>query len=169
MNEDSFARRAGGAFLSLFPHLLMAFSWMMLTFYVINILNPAMFFLTSKISQKFEVLYAGVTLICAGIVFLRGSLYRKYDALPARFGSTILRLMKKSLRILAIVAAVAVIAFVIPAIRTLSTDNRDYIENTYFTTMALVSGIVTLVFSIVNITVQHHQVKAAYLAAQKTE
>ena len=169
MNEDSFARRAGAAFLSLFPHLLMTFSWMLLTFYVINILNPAMFFLTSKISQKFEILYAGVTLICAGTVFLRGSLYPDHDPEAKTRSAAIVRIFQKILRILAIVAAVAVIAFTVPAFRSLSSGNRDYIENTYFTTMALVSGIVTLVFSIVNITVQHHQVKAAYLAEQKTE
>ncbi|MBQ8921799.1 MAG: hypothetical protein IJ060_06515 [Oscillospiraceae bacterium] len=169
MNEDSLLRRAGGGFLSFFPHLLMTYSWMLLTFYVINIFNPAMFFLTSKISQKFELVYAGVTLICAGTVFLRKSLYRKYDTLPARFGSTTLRLMKKSLRILAVIAAAAVIAFAVPAFRALSSGNRDHIETAYFRTMALVSGIVTLVFSIVNITVQHHQVKAEYLAAQKKQ
>ncbi|MBR3267431.1 MAG: hypothetical protein IKI58_01685 [Oscillospiraceae bacterium] len=163
MKEDSFLRRAGGAFLSFFPHLLMAFSWIMLTLYVINIFNPAMCFLTDKVSQKFELIYAGITLICAGIVFLRGSLYQKHDTKTEK----IISVMQKSLRILALAASAAAVAMAVPVFRSLSSNNRNPIENRLFEMSVLIAGILTLVFSIFNITVQHHQVKAEYLAGKK--
>ena len=59
-------------------------------------------------------------------------------------------------------------AFAVPVIRALASDNRDPIETVYFRTMCLISGIVTLIFSVLMIALQHYQAKAAYAAEQNT-
>lgn len=162
MRKDSVSVRAGSAALSLFPHLLMAFSWMMLTFYVINILNPAMFFLTSETSQKFEILYAIVTLICSATAFFRKHLYADYHTEL----NVCYRFLQKSLRILGIAAALFAIGLAVPVIIAMTGNNRDSIENSVFYTVTLLSGIVTLLFSVSLIAVQHRQAIAAYQEKQ---
>lgn len=189
MEQETFSRRAGGAFLSLFPHLLMAYSWMLLTFFVINIFNPAMCFLSSKTSQHFELVYAGTVLICTVTVLFRKSLYaqhpspyavldpkvrkskpfrgfRKLHNAFAEFSGKAIPFIQKTLRIAGIISAAAAIALAIPVIRSLSAGNRDAVETLSFRITALISGIVTLVFSIMNIALQHYQVKAAYYAGK---
>ena len=189
MQQETLGRRAGGAFLSLFPHLLMTYSWMLLTFYVINIFNPAMCFLSAKTSQHFEIVYAATALICAGTVLFRKSLYvqhpspyaeldpqirkskpfrgiRKLHNAFARFSGRAVPFIRKTLRIAGVLSAAAAIALAVPVIHSLSAGSRDALETAYFRTAALISGIMTLIFSIMNIALQHYQVKAAFYAGK---
>ena len=169
MQRDSFLCRAGSAVLSLFPHLLMTYSWMLLTFFVINLFNTAMFFLTSATSQHFEVVYAATALVCAVTALFRKSLYMQHPAVgSAWYSGKAVPFIQKILKIAAVITVLVTAAFAVPVIRALASDNRDPIETVYFRTMCLISGIVTLIFSVLMIALQHYQAKAAYAAEQNT-
>ena len=120
------------------PHLLMAYSWMMLTFAVINTVNDAMGFLSSRTSRHFEVIYFTVAVLTAVAAFCQ-----------------------KKCRIPAAVVCAAGIALIIPGIQAMVQDSPVPLTTGYFNLIAGVFGVLTLIFSIALIVMQR-------VAAKKT-
>ena len=58
-------KRLGYEIEGFLPHLLMVFSLMMLTFYVITLFNEAMGFFTARISMWFQVAYLALAIVVA--------------------------------------------------------------------------------------------------------
>lgn len=129
-------RKLGRGIASFLPHLLMAYSWMLLTFYVINLFNDSMGFLNSGTSRHFEVVYVTVALLTAVSAVLR-----------------------KYLRIPAAITAVTAIVFVIPVIRAIAQNSPLPLDTAFFQAMSLVFSLVTLTFSIACIVVQRIRAK----------
>jgi len=121
-------KKIGGCISAFLPHLLMCFSVMLLVFFVINLLNPSMQFLDSRLSQRFSVLYAAVLLIAA-----------------------IIALVKKRVPVPAVLALAAAAAYIVPAIRALAADDAQFVSTGYFSIMTLVTALMTLVFAVADI------------------
>lgn len=113
------------------PHLLMAYSWIILTCAAITVVNEAMGLLSSHTSRHFEMVYFTVMLITAGIAF-----------------------GKKRCRIPAGIACAVGIAFLIPIISATVSDSARPLNTVYFNVISGVFGIATLVFSVMMIVSQ---------------
>lgn len=120
------------------PHLLMAYSWMMLTFAVINTVNDSMGFLSSRTSRHFELVYFVVCVLTAVVAFVQ-----------------------KKCRIPAAVTCAAGIAMLVPVIKAMAQDSPAPLTTGYFNIIAGVFGVLTLGFSIALIVMQRIAAKKA--------
>ena len=111
-----------GAFL---PHLLMAYSWMILTCAAITVVNDAVGLLSSHTSRHFEIVYFSATVLTAIVAFVQ-----------------------KRCRIPAAIACAVGIAFLVPLVQAMSADSARPLITPYFNVISGVFGIATLVFSI---------------------
>lgn len=130
-------KRIGAELAAFLPHIVMSYSLMMLVFSVINYLNTAMQFLDSRLSQRFELLYAIFAL-----------------------GEVICALIAKRLRIPALCFAAVTAAFVVPVIRALAAGLGTYLTEPYFKIIALVMCLAGLAFSIADIVVSRRNAAA---------
>lgn len=142
LKKDSVLSRISHGIDAFAPHLLMAFSLMILSFVVINILNDAMGFLTAKISMWFQVGYlllgAAVALAC----FVCGR--AKAFALP----------------VIAF-CAVMLVPVLIYAVR----GSIDFFSAPYYQYVIGACACLTFALSIVDITIQRKKAMEAYRAA----
>ena len=138
MNEQSgFQRFLSGA-AGFLPHLLMSYSWMILTFAVINVVNDSMGFLSSGTSRHFELVYFVTAVLVAVTAFVQ-----------------------KHARILAGVTLAAGIAFIVPVIDALSKDSPVPLTTSYFNIISAVFGVLTLAFSVTMMVLQRKALKQA--------
>lgn len=138
MKEQSgFQRFCSGA-AGFLPHLLMAYSWMILTFAVINVVNDSMGFLSSRTSRHFELVYFAVMLLVVITAFIQ-----------------------KRVRIIAAVTFVAGIAFLVPVIRATAIDSPVPLTTSYFNIISALFGVLTLAFSILMMIFQRKVLKQA--------
>lgn len=139
MNGKTFLGRIGG----FLPHLLFTFGIMLLTFYCITLVNEAMCFLSSFVSQKFELLYV----IAAWLTVLTAFL-------------------QKHTRLIAAVEAVCAAVLLVPVVICLVQHRMDLTEMHWFRLTALVNAVVSLVFSVLMIAVQRKAARAAWKNGQ---
>ena len=126
------------------PHLLLTFGIMLLTFYCITLVNEAMCFLSSFLSQKFEMLYACAALLTAAAAFAQ-----------------------KHARMLALAEAVCSVALAVPAVICTVQHRMDMLDTEWFRIFALVNAAVSIVFSVLLIVMQRRTARAAWASLQQ--
>ena len=136
MEKQSGIKRVFAAIAAFLPHLINAYAWMTLTFFVINLANDSMGFFSAKTSQHFEIVFTAAALLLAASSFV---LRRQ--------------------RIAAGVTAAAAVAYVIPVIQALAQDSREPVRSAYFSIAALIFGIVSLAYSILMMIAHRRAVK----------
>ena len=139
MNGKTFFGRIGG----FLPHLLFTFGIMLLTFYCITLVNEAMCFLSSFVSQKFEVLYVITAWLTVLTAFLQ-----------------------KHIRFVAAVEAVCAAVLLVPVVMCLAQHRMDLTEMHWFRLTALVNAIVSVLFSVLMIVLQRRAARAALRVEQ---
>ena len=127
------------------PHLLLTCGIMLLTFYCITLVNEAMCFLSSFLSQKFEVAYAVVAIL-----------------------TVIASVSVKRLRVLPVLQVVSACAIAVPAVICTVQHRMDMVDTHWFRTVALVNAVVAIVFAVLMIVMQRRQARAAWQAASQT-
>lgn len=121
-------KKIGGGISAALPHITFCWALMLLVFYVINIFNTAMQFLDSRLSQRFALCYAIVTLLAAVIALIR-----------------------KRVPVLALLTIAAAVMFIIPDLRALAADDAQFVSTQYYSTMTLVTSLVSMVFAVADI------------------
>ena len=133
-------RKAVSGFL---PHLLLTCGIMLLTFFCITTVNEAMCFLSSFLSQKFEIAYAAVCLLTALAAFA-----------------------EKRLRFPAVVQSAAGIALAVPAVICLAQHRMDLVDTEWFRILALINAAHAILFSMLMIILQRRAARAEWKAAR---
>ena len=131
-------KKIGGGISAALPHITFCWALMLLVFYVINIFNTAMQFLDSRLSQRFALCYAIVTLLAAVIALIR-----------------------KRVPVLALLTIAAAVMFIIPDLRALAADDAQFVSSQYYSTMTLVTSLVSMVFAVADIVIMRKAAKNA--------
>ena len=127
----------------LLPHILLTCGIMLLTFYCITLVNEAMCFLSSFISQKFEVFYAVTGILTA-----------------------VASASQKRLRVLPVLQTVASCAIAVPAVLCTVQHRMDLLDMQWFRFTALINAVIAIVFAVQMIVLQRREARAAWQAAQ---
>lgn len=135
-------RQCGKMLYAFLPHLLITCAVMALTFYFINRVNEAMNFLTARISTGFQALFWALTILTAGIAFVKN--HARWFALAPMLGAAVL---------------------FVPIFRAHLLDNPLIASKPWYQTVLLVTAVLTLVFAVALIVVQRRTAMAAYRAA----
>ena len=125
------------------PHLLLTSGIMLLTFYCITLVNEAMCFLSSFLSQKFEIAYAVIGILTA------------LAAIPL-----------KRLRILPALQVICGIAIAVPAIICTVQHRMDLVDTGWFRSISLANAAVSILFAVAMIVLQCRAARAEWKAAQ---
>lgn len=121
-------KRIGGCISAFLPHLILCYALMLLTFFVINLLNPSMQFLDSRLSQRFALLFVILTVTAAVIAIVR-----------------------KRVPIPAVLVIIACAAYIVPDLRALAADDAQFVATQYYSIMTLITALCALVFAVADI------------------
>ena len=132
-------RQCGRMLYGFLPHLLITCAVMALTFYCINRVNEAMNFLTARISTGFQALFWALTILTAGIAFVKNQ--ARWFALAPMLGAAVL---------------------FVPIFRAHLLDHPLVAGKPWYQTVLLVTSVLTLVFAVALIVVQRAEAKYAY-------
>ena len=136
--KPSVFRRIGSGLAAFLPHLLMAYSWMILTNAAITVVNEPIGLLSSHTSRHFELVYFTAALLTAVIAFVQ-----------------------KRCRIAACIACAFGIAFFVPLVQAMSADSARPLITPYFNIISAVFGVLTLTFSVTMMVLQRKALKQA--------
>lgn len=136
MMKQSVFRRLLSGIADFLPHLLMSYSWIILTCAAITVVNEPMELLCSHTSRHFELVFFAAAILTAITAFIR-----------------------KRCRIPAVIACAVGIAFLVPLVQAMSADSARPLITTYFKAISGIFGIAALVFSVMMIVSQRRAAK----------